>query len=76
MAKKLTLEDLRDEMVKGLARLEEQIAGLRSEVRDDLRHVRKDILAIHSDLIKHDERADKMLDMLQGRPGTREIEVQ
>ena len=76
MAKKSTIEHLQDEMLRGFTRLEEQIAALRSEVRDDLRHVRKDILAIHSDLIKHDERADKMLDILQGRPGTKEIRVE
>jgi phosphoenolpyruvate-protein kinase (PTS system EI component) len=72
MANKLTLEDLDEKLTK----IQEEIAAVRSELRDDLRHVRKDILAIHSDLIKHDERMDQIIDAIHGRPETRQVHVE
>lgn len=65
-----TVQELAGAVKQGFQETRKDIRGVKSDIRD----LTEKIDSIHSDLIKHDERADKMTEMLQGLADVRRLE--
>jgi hypothetical protein len=69
-----TIQELAAALGERFDKTDKDVRGLKFDIRDLRKEMDAGFGAVRSDLVKHDERAEKMMEMLQGLVDLRRLE--